>query len=298
MYNQVYKVKIKRSIRYFADIKMSRYLNNLSSTYNFRRQQKLAVFANDYIGIQINQFGVYEKEELEILFEFLAPIGNVFSQCSALDIGANIGNHSIYFSKFFKEVHSFEPNPFTFELLSLNSKWSCNVLAYNFGLGDEKGEFTMIEQPNNMGGASLRRDHQEAGKGVSVAIERLDGLQSKFGDIKFMKIDVEGFEANVLRGAESTINKYQPVIVLEQQHSEFSGNTSESISFLMKLGYRFCWYENGSNNKNWFVRRAINLMELVFGKSHRIISGEFVPAKTHSMLIAVPRCYQRKLGIN
>ena len=43
---------------------------------------------------------------------------------SALDIGANIGNHSVFLSKFFKKIHSFEPNPKTYDVLSLNSKYS------------------------------------------------------------------------------------------------------------------------------------------------------------------------------
>jgi hypothetical protein len=63
-----------------------------------RRGGKLVVFANDTIGNAINASGFYEWSELEAIFDFLKPLHGQFNRSLALDIGANIGNHSIYLS--------------------------------------------------------------------------------------------------------------------------------------------------------------------------------------------------------
>ena len=123
----------------------------LSHRLNAERNRKMAIFANDLIGISINQFGVYEKEELDILFDFLTPLKETLAAGTCLDIGANIGNHSLYFAPIFAAVHSFEPHPATFRLLEFNVGDSENVIPHNFGLGDTKGSFTLRENPTNLG---------------------------------------------------------------------------------------------------------------------------------------------------
>jgi hypothetical protein len=86
-----------------------------------RRGVKIAVFANDTIGNAINASGFYEWSELEAIFDFLKPLHEHFNRSLALDIGANIGNHSIYFSRYFKAVHAFEPHPLTYRILDINA---------------------------------------------------------------------------------------------------------------------------------------------------------------------------------
>ncbi len=56
----------------------------------------------------MNSFGLYESEGLFALFKFLKPIIGDFQNASALDIGANIGNHSVYFANYFDKIYSFE----------------------------------------------------------------------------------------------------------------------------------------------------------------------------------------------
>ena len=116
------------------------------------RDHKMAVFANENIGISINLFGTYELEELKVLFQFLEPIKDQLITGTALDVGANIGNHSLYFSIYFNEVHAFEPSPDIFYLLKFNTKSKKNIYPQMLGIGDKQGSFKLIENEMNMGG--------------------------------------------------------------------------------------------------------------------------------------------------
>lgn len=252
------------------------------------RNRKMAIFANDLIGISINQFGTYEKEELDILFDFLTPLKETFRTGTCLDVGANIGNHSLYFAPRFATVHAFEPHPATFRILDFNVSGVANVVAHNFALGDAKGTSALQEFATNMGSSRIAVASESAPHEVPIVVDRVDDLNVDLGSLCFIKIDVEGFEPSVLRGALSAIAAHQPLIVLEQHESEFVDGSTPSITLLRGLGYTFCWHHAGTRAGSTFVRRLANLAELVVGRQHRIFTGAQVPRRNHPMLIAVP----------
>ena len=82
---------------------VNKYLLDLNKIH-IAKNRSLAVFSFDYIGTQIALNGIYEKEELELLFDWLKSIDIDLKDSIAIDIGANIGNHSLYFSDFFNTV--------------------------------------------------------------------------------------------------------------------------------------------------------------------------------------------------
>ena len=288
MRNPVFETKRSRGLRHLIELAMVEYAIEVSHRLNAKRNRKMAIYAHDLIGISINQFGVYEKEELDVLFDFLTPLKETFAAGTCLDIGANIGNHSLYFAPIFAAVHSFEPHPATFRLLEFNADVIDNVVAHNFGLGDTKGDFTLRENPTNLGNSTITgRSVGESGD-LAIRVERLDGLNLDLGSLCFVKIDVEGFEVNVLRGAIEAIRAHEPVIVLEQHESEFVDGTTPSIAILQDLGYSFCWHHAGTHAKSRYLRRLANLRELLAGRKHRIFTGTPVPKRDHPMLIAVP----------
>ena len=84
-----------------------------------------AVFANDTIGSFINVDGVFEKYQLEVLTDFLNRMNFSFNNKHCIDVGANIGNHSLYFSDLFSRVTSFEAHPKVFKLL----EFFCELLT-------------------------------------------------------------------------------------------------------------------------------------------------------------------------
>ncbi len=129
-----------------------------------------------------------------------------------LDIGANIGNHSLFLAANGIKVYAFEANKELCEItqksIELN-KLSNNVKIYNYGLSDreELGEFTHLDT-SNLGGNALT-----LGKG-DIQCKRLDDF--KFEEkIGVIKIDVEGMEEKVLLGAKETIKKNRPLIYIE-----------------------------------------------------------------------------------
>ncbi|GAP96379.1 FkbM family methyltransferase [Leptolyngbya sp. NIES-2104] len=141
-----------------------------------------------------------------------------------LDIGANIGCTALLFGELSKEVYAFEPSPTTFQLLEkniLNSGLE-NIALQNTGLGEESGEFTLTFSPANRSGGFVSNQTQiEAGHVTEkITIRQLDEvIQSlNLSQVDFIKIDVEGFEGQVLRGATQTLATYQPIVVLELNH--------------------------------------------------------------------------------
>jgi len=152
----------------------------------------------------------FEPEELALIRQHL-PAGGTF-----LDIGANVGNHSLYAGLFCDagRIIPFEPNPLAYRLLVLNLVM--NGLHdrtlfdhVGFGASDLGGDgFAMTERHKNLGAARM-----VPGEG-DIATRRPDEwLASETPDV--IKIDVEGMEMQVLRGLQKTIKRTRPVLLVE-----------------------------------------------------------------------------------
>lgn len=89
------------------------------------------------IGQGINLYGYWEHEELEALSHWLTnnkAVGGVM-----LDIGANIGNHSVFLAKHFDAVHAVEPSPRTFNVLTMNASLAPNIQCHQIAASDSNG---------------------------------------------------------------------------------------------------------------------------------------------------------------
>jgi FkbM family methyltransferase len=142
-----------------------------------------------------------------------------------LDVGANIGCTALLFAELGKRVYAFEPSPTTFAFLEVNVERAhlSNVRLLNIGLGAESGDFTLTFSPSNRAGAFVS-DKTQASRGHSIeqiSLRTLDEFVGEVdirGGIGFIKIDVEGFEGHVLRGAAKTLQANRPNVVLELNH--------------------------------------------------------------------------------
>lgn len=152
----------------------------------------------------------YEPEELLLMRDHL-PEGGTF-----LDIGANVGNHSLYAGLFCKarKIIPFEPNPLAYRLLILNIVMNDlqghTVFDYvGYGASDVDREgFAMTERHKNLGAAKM-----VPGEGKIATLRPDDFLHDETPD--FIKIDVEGMEMDVLRGLQKTIRRTRPVLLVE-----------------------------------------------------------------------------------
>ena len=162
-----------------------------------------------------------EIEELDIIGRYSTP-GRTF-----VDVGCNVGNHSIYISKFldYAKIIPFEPNPDAISVLRINLLLNqcANVDSRYLGiaLGTVAGR-GRIYQPyaNNFGRASLVDD--PAGGITIVSGDEL--LLTE--DVSFIKIDVEGMEMDILEGLSRTIERWRPRIFIEvwpDREEAFSG---------------------------------------------------------------------------
>lgn len=145
------------------------------------------------------------------------------SDCS-VDVGANIGCTSLLLGGLTRCVHSFEPSPTTFQLLSHNIVLSGlkNITAHNIGIGSVASESTLTFFPKNRSGGFVS-NLITAGDGhvtEVISVQKLDDVVSSLNiaSVDFLKVDVEGFEPHVLQGAAATLSAHRPVVVLELNH--------------------------------------------------------------------------------
>ncbi|MCK5685061.1 FkbM family methyltransferase [bacterium] len=142
-----------------------------------------------------------------------------------LDIGANIGCTAILFSDLGEKVYAFEPSQTTFAFLEKNILHSGkkNIFPQNIGLGEKFSESILTIAPTNRSGAFILKEMKSSNIGFveeKIIIRQLDEIVENLepGKIDFIKIDVEGFEGNVIRGAKQTLEKNRPIVVLELNH--------------------------------------------------------------------------------
>jgi FkbM family methyltransferase len=153
----------------------------------------------------------------------------------AVDVGGNIGLHTVRFARLFTQVHSFEPTDINFECLQRNTEAMHNIQLYKLGLGD-KPDTLKIQLPidaNNCGNFSIVDfiDNTEQTVEQTIEIRTLDSFKLK---PDLIKIDVQGFDYNVLVGATTTIAMCHPVIIIESETKKSRNSISE---FLQLQGY-------------------------------------------------------------
>jgi FkbM family methyltransferase len=175
---------------------------------------------------------LFEKFIVTFVKQFINPKGNI------LDLGANIGTHSIIYSNYTSgKVYSFEPQKTVFDILKKNIELNnCpNIIPYNFGASNVNKEFYMLanyEKKDNHGAFSINESLDEK-SGLKVECKIIDELDIQ--DVCYVKIDVEGHEYQALLGMKKLLERYHPVIMIEIHDSSLTKN--ETIIFLIELGY-------------------------------------------------------------
>jgi FkbM family methyltransferase len=180
---------------------------------NIIRHKRVSFFVeNENDSIQSCQFAgrFYEEEELAIIEKYFDP-GSYF-----IDIGANVGNHTIYASLYLDaaQIIPFEVNPDAIRMLRTNIRLNnlANVDESFIGLGlagrDCRMELIHL-MPNNLGGAGYQA--RDAGGFPAVAG---DSVLAPL-PVRFIKLDVEQMEIDVLLGLSMTINRWRPNMFIE-----------------------------------------------------------------------------------
>jgi len=199
--------------------------------------QSFAGFVFDYISIKSVLYGRFENAELDYLEQYVFP--SLPARRNALDVGANIGVHTLSFSSHFAHVHAFEPHPLTFEILAFNSRLAKNVNAYQKGASSEAFVAKAVSVPGNIGAAHIVTESRAGVEGFDFACDRLDAMlpEDVKSSVDFMKADVEGHELKALQGAEDILARSSPLIAFELLRSDDPAQALDLIVFLKERGY-------------------------------------------------------------
>jgi FkbM family methyltransferase len=199
---------------------LMKFLQNIFGDWEFEMKFGLAKGLKRRFGMGFKPRFSLSKEE-----KFLTNLN--FNGKTIVDVGAYIGMYSLFFARAAGrkgKVFSFEPNPKNYEELVFNLELNAlkNVKAYNLALGRDKSEMKLVVPAYSSRG-SLNSEVQrkllktENCGCFDVKVESLDNLIKNGLVLKpdFIKIDVEGFEAEVLEGMSETIAEYKPELLIE-----------------------------------------------------------------------------------
>lgn len=150
----------------------------------------------------------------------------------ALDIGANVGLWSRDLCASFDQVMAFEPVP-KFRDCLIKNVTAPNLFVQEIALGNEETWATMNITPDNTGHSHI--DPESIGRG-DTQVRRLDNLA--LDNVNYIKVDCEGYEYKVLLGAEQTIKRCRPVLVIEQKpHDAYSKEYGQFAAIELLTGW-------------------------------------------------------------
>ena len=214
---------------------------------------------DEYVGRSIHNYGEYGPDETEMILS-LAPAGKL-----CLDIGANIGVISMALLASGHNVVAFEPQPEVFKLLEKNM--GSYGKAYNTALGLDAGVVNMpkvyYSTKGNFGGLGIGMGSIYGS--YEVPVNSLDSYLLE--DVGFIKIDVEGFETQVLRGGRETIMRDKPIMYIEDDRIEKRTILREAIR---SLGYTYTTHQPTLYRQDNFFGLKKNIWDKNYA-SHNLI---------------------------
>ena len=186
----------------------------------------------------------WSKLEMDIFHALANNFYDLSGKKYFLDIGANIGTTSIYFKKKIDsdiKVIAFEPDPETYKLLRANfilNEMPDDSIVENYGLADQESNLMLYRSNDNPGANSVLAHYDD--DAVSTHMLRLDDYIERKGinpaEIKYMWIDVEGYEAQMLFGAKKIITTQKVPLYMEwnPQAYVFTNTFDDLVNFLVE----------------------------------------------------------------
>lgn len=186
-------------------------------------------------------FGVYEKEDSEMLYLLVSDGDTIF------DVGANIGWYSNHLAKKLpaSKIYSFEPIPETHEQVRKNIELnqSKNITLTNVALSDKIQTLTFYYSPSITGASSAANITENSNmQKLECKTNTIDHFVKEKGidKLDFIKCDVEGAEFMVYQGGAESIQKYKPIVfteMLRKWAAKFNYHPNDIIDFFGKFGY-------------------------------------------------------------
>jgi FkbM family methyltransferase len=176
----------------------------------------------------------YINDDFKYLDKYL-NLGDTF-----IDIGANIGTWSTYASKLVGtkgKVLCFEPHPLMFKYLTGNIAVNDfkNILSFNVGCSDKDEELYFSNNYDTMNHITLNPENS-----IIVPVKELDNYTNHLERIDLLKIDVEGFELSVFKGATKSLQKTKKIIFESNEtfQNKYNYKTSDILTLLNSAGFK------------------------------------------------------------
>ena len=171
-----------------------------------------------------NTINLFGKESRDIALSYVSNFDTV------IDIGAHIGISVLHWADHFKNIQAYEPMIDHFNCLNENTKHLSQINRFNYAISNQQailkgayrtsknsGTFQLIDDSYQQPSKKLPRQLYD------IESHRLD--EFNFNNVGLIKIDVEGWELEVLKGAVNTINKHRPIMLIEAT----GGNSKKSL---------------------------------------------------------------------
>jgi len=240
----------------------------------FKKTQfgQFCLLEKDLISNCINNYGYWEQH----LFYFYSQF--IKENYTIIDGGANLGFHTVCFASLANngKVYSFEPQPLIFNLLSTNILLNgvTNIVSqFRLGLGEKPTQLKMTplkeqffsEGCINYGGRGLT-DLDEGEE--EVTLTTIDNLN--LDKLDFIKLDIQGFELEAIKGGEKTIKNNYPIFFLENYLD--SEKDQKVIELLKKWGYEIYRLDTGNKEDCIVVYPSKHKTEIEIIENQTLIS--------------------------
>ena len=186
-----------------------------------------AWIANPKVRMMLNGRAAYQGQKQVAAMELCKQ------HRTAIDVGGHVGLWSFNLGHRFKVVHAFEPVVAHRECFAKNvADPVADVYLHPCALGEREGRVSIRTEPTSSG------DSRVDGAG-DIPMRRLD--EFGFTDVDLVKVDCEGYELFVLRGAEEILARQKPVVMVEQKpgHAQkFGLGERDAVTYLESMGYR------------------------------------------------------------
>lgn len=166
------------------------------------------------------------------LSEYKKSVSHCSKKRTAIDLGANIGMMTYRMAKEFHHVHAFEP--LFFHNLEENVSKFHNVTVYPYAVGDKREMVTMRKGLYHSGGSNIINSKEKNQTYIeNITVTTVDSYD--FKEVDFIKIDVEYYEYQALRGCLKTIKDNRPILMVEIHDN--NPNKKQIFSLLESIGY-------------------------------------------------------------
>lgn len=201
-------------------------------------KQPFAVPMNDSIGQRLIATGNFELTQLDAVDQLLKDAMPLIGfrpdfPGTFIDVGANIGVYTTRYAHAFSNTLAIEPNPATFHILQANIALAriSNVITLLMGCSDRVGTGQLnVAVGGMLGWSRLGSDTDWDRYSIDVPLDTLDNLITRAGlseRVALLKIDVEGHEPQVLRGASKILVEHRPVVLYEALSNESASASAE-----------------------------------------------------------------------